>query len=392
MRTIFFAIAAILLFTSHLASQVAEYPLEKFGEVDLTVEQSTLPRETVLAINGRARWERLSRFDRSTDERKLSRPVGRLQIKNSNSFWVCSGFLVSENLLLTNHHCTGTSKGADEIVLQMGYYNRLRLGGFKQYPVVVQPLAENADLDFALMEVVGKPGEDWGTVKLLKTIPREGARLAVVHHPAGDIKRITQSGCVAGPRSEGKPSSIAHECDTVEGSSGGAVFERTGGVVALHYGGAIIRGPGAYNFATLIEALEPYLEEFGIPVLRDFAALSPRANSVAAIESLGETAPQIGWHESFAALEGVYPSAAFEFRPQHTIDLLSDATVVRSDDECQSMQWVFRHNGQVKLQRNALSELRYRYFVTAPGDYTVHLACFLDGRYKVVSNVLSYSR
>jgi hypothetical protein len=55
------------------------------------------------------------------------------------------------------------------------------------------------------------------------------------------------------------------------------------------------------------------------------------------------------------------------------------------------VQWVIEEDGQVVLERNAADELSYTYFANSTGSsYRIWLKQFIDGEYKVVSNIVNY--
>lgn len=56
-----------------------------------------------------------------------------------------------------------------------------------------------------------------------------------------------------------------------------------------------------------------------------------------------------------------------------------------------SLTWVIIYNGEIALQRNAEGETSYTYFGTDMGAYVVYMTDFVDGQYRVISNVISYT-
>ena len=79
--------------------------------------------------------------------------------------------------------------------------------------------------------------------------------------------------------------------------------------------------------------------------------------------------------------------------PAAELWLAEDRTVNRTavlNDNGQSLAWVIIHDGSVVLKRNAKNETQYRYFREDAGTYTIYLEQFVDGQYRVISNVVSY--
>ena len=63
---------------------------------------------------------------------------------------------------------------------------------------------------------------------------------------------------------------------------------------------------------------------------------------------------------------------------------------VIQNEEDWKLTWVIQHNGEVVLERNALSETKYRYFRNEPGLYTVYIKGWVGKRYQPLSNIVSY--
>lgn len=79
--------------------------------------------------------------------------------------------------------------------------------------------------------------------------------------------------------------------------------------------------------------------------------------------------------------------------PSAEIWLDKNYTVHRTDvknDNGRSLAWVVVYNGKKVLQRNARGETEYEYYRRDPGTYTIYLEQFVDGQYRVISNVVSY--
>lgn len=52
--------------------------------------------------------------------------------------------------------------------------------------------------------------------------------------------------------------------------------------------------------------------------------------------------------------------------------------------------WVIVFDGETVLEKNALNETQYKYFRQDPGIYTIYITAFIDGAYRVISNIISY--
>lgn len=62
-----------------------------------------------------------------------------------------------------------------------------------------------------------------------------------------------------------------------------------------------------------------------------------------------------------------------------------------ADANLRNIGWNILYNGEDVLERNAEGETEYRYFGNDSGVYTIYLTAFIDGAYRVVSNVVSYT-
>lgn len=174
--------------------------------------------------------------------------VGRIAIKKGNrNQGFATGFMVAENLLLTNWHVFQTIDDVADSEIQFFYeYNTLGNPGL---PVSFKLQSDlffhaNKDLDYCFVGVSSKDVtghknlNEIGYIFLdpgIGKLGHEGQEaLNIIHHPDGDymqlsirenlFKKIT-------------PISIWYETDTAPGSSGSPVFNDQWQVVALHHMG-----------------------------------------------------------------------------------------------------------------------------------------------------------
>ncbi|MEO1015158.1 MAG: trypsin-like peptidase domain-containing protein [Pseudomonadota bacterium] len=237
------------------------FSAEQFGKNNLEFNQSTEDLERLEAVLGdRARFEPLADYGPGSDLRRLSAPVGRLDILHGfNGMRTCTASIIAPDLILTNHHCIPGDPKYGPITglnLVMGFYDGADETTVVRYVVDPSPVETNKDLDYAILRVEGRPSDRFGAVRILAEDPTPGASLMVFHHPLGRPKHVTRSNCRV-PRSFTFTSDrIAHSCDTLPGSSGAPVFAELGrGVLGLHYGGPNTLGPGQYNSAKRITSI-----------------------------------------------------------------------------------------------------------------------------------------
>jgi V8-like Glu-specific endopeptidase len=178
----------------------------------------------------------------------LGKPVSRLRIKMNEGEALCTGFLLTTDLLITNFQCISTDEEAVGTHADFGYDHDG--GGYEPFQVqkLETPDADSA-LDYSVVRVLGHPGNVYGHVIMPGTTPvsfeaNGDRKLLVIEHPGGDFKHVSMSKkCeVVSDHAAGAEanalSDFGHHCDTKGGSSGSPVFDReTKLLVGLHHAG-----------------------------------------------------------------------------------------------------------------------------------------------------------
>lgn len=203
------------------------------------------------------RFEPLAIYAENQDLRRMSRPIGMLQVYfgNSRSPKQCTAILADSaelgDLILTARHCFESGKQrARSATLSMGFYDR-RQSGVQSYPVDPVPVATGRRLDYALARVEGNPIRTWGSARFTDRLPETREQLLVIHHPNALPKHVTRFQCVADAQPV-QGVDLRHLCDTVKGSSGAPVLSSEGNVIGLHYAGFDIGAPVRANYAVLV--------------------------------------------------------------------------------------------------------------------------------------------
>jgi hypothetical protein len=216
---------------------------------------------------------------------QLARSVAKLYIGDG---FVCTGFLIGTDTLLTNNHCLAEStafgrtngppsaRGCSDIEIQFD---------FDQQPEPARSVRTNCrgvrdfdpKLDFAVLafnpDAVLIDGKQRRVpLRIRRDAGRYVGQSFVVHHPAGLAKKVSFACATYSPTD---PARVDHDCATVGGSSGSPVFSEAGEVVALHFAGpypdewtmadiqrALQRGDVFRNKAMAIAALLPRLNPF----------------------------------------------------------------------------------------------------------------------------------
>ena len=176
-------------------------------------------------------------------------PIARLRFISGGEEFVCTGFLLTRDLLLTNEHCLGTEESALSALAEFGFDS---LDSTPKTVRVSKLEAADAPLDYALVRLAQAP-PGFGRVTLGGGTPvTDGQALVIVQHPAGEYKQASIDDCKV--RSASMPGVTAaatdfgHLCDTLGGSSGSPVLDRqTGRVVGLHHLGFFAGRPDPVN-------------------------------------------------------------------------------------------------------------------------------------------------
>src|SRR5262245_51098812 len=170
------------------------------------------------------------------DVRALAPPIARLSFIRDGEQFVCTGFLLTPTLLVTNEHCLGTEPAALSALVEFGFDTPDAVPTTFR---VAKLEAASIPLDYALVRLRQAPS-GFGRVKLAAGPAREDEALVIIEHPAGEFKQASIDDCkvksVTKPGTGGGPTDFGHLCDTLGGSSGSPVLDRqTGGLVGLHH-------------------------------------------------------------------------------------------------------------------------------------------------------------
>ncbi|MGW4369029.1 trypsin-like serine peptidase [Nocardia takedensis] len=156
-----------------------------------------------------------------------------------------TGFLVSDDLLLTNWHVFRTHDAArDPHVRVIFRFEENENGQIRSsVSLGVDPgrffLNGDADLDFALVAVDplpnGKaPGSRFGRIRLVPAVGKAllGQPLNIVQHPGGNARKLAFRKNLLLDVDD--PARLVYQTDTMPGSSGSPVFNDDWELVALH--------------------------------------------------------------------------------------------------------------------------------------------------------------
>ncbi len=290
-------LAAALLGTPVATSaQVATFD-GSIHHLDPVMNQSTGNRVLEQLLAGDT-LQPISELAHSDIHRRLAKPVGRLTIglkaadqRTGQPGSYCTASLIAADLILTNHHCVPGNGDVTGALLTMGYVQPRARQGVAQYPVSIQPVETSKDLDYSILRVEGRPGDEWGTISLSTTTPSALHSLFIIHHPLGHPQHMTKGRCqTSDPAIDG--ADVLHICDTLPGSSGAPIFDdATRRVVGLHYSAVALRKLNAgkqiasiAGASAIIGGLVRQSGESNLAAPRETAEMRAMRERVAALE------------------------------------------------------------------------------------------------------------
>jgi V8-like Glu-specific endopeptidase len=176
---------------------------------------------------------------------EIGRSVGRLDVLTDKGLFPCTAFIVSKKYILTNYHCSlglldNEKIGATRIEATQFVAGYVQTGideGTNKFTVVPIPVEYSEKLDYAVLEVIGNPSQDYGELKLASMVPNDRTPFWVIGHPQGKGQHISREKCRASSPAVSK-AKLLHTCDTLPGNSGSPVIDAgLQVVVALHHAG-----------------------------------------------------------------------------------------------------------------------------------------------------------
>jgi len=176
-----------------------------------------------------------------------SRSVARVRFADGSSG---SGFLIRDNLLITNHHVIPSQDVARTATVEFNYQKTVQGldANIDAYPLVPEEgfttslVEDQGGDDWTAVRVQGEPNARWGALALARANPQAQDEVIIIQHPAGGPKQIALSHNVVAFVNDRR---LQYLTDTLAGSSGSPVFSTGWQVVALHHKGGWLREPGS---------------------------------------------------------------------------------------------------------------------------------------------------
>ncbi len=201
-------------------------------------ESATLQR-----IIGEPNFELVRTLPEGERHRVASRAVGfAIILTHDEKLARCTGFLLSPQIFMTNHHCVYDEQGEIKVTnsrINFDYYDSIKVvKAWKQANHTFKKvIAKDEELDYALLKITPPAGKERVTLKpdLTKETIRGLERVAIIQHPQGRPKTLVRKDTSIRKRTSRR---VRYHADTQQGSSGSPVLSADDlKVVALHYRG-----------------------------------------------------------------------------------------------------------------------------------------------------------
>ncbi|MDF5706429.1 MAG: trypsin-like peptidase domain-containing protein [Nostoc sp. S4] len=174
---------------------------------------------------------------------EVARSVAYIGVRSSQERWSGTGFLVAQDLLLTNNHVLPNSNLLTDTIFRFNYEDNFRGEAQQTYEYRAKPngiFHTNQVLDYTLVQLGGEPGKKWGWLPLTSKAITIGSRVNIIQHPSGQPKQISlQNNFVQYVGGH----VVQYITCTLQGSSGSPVFNDCWQLVALHHAGGNIPEP-----------------------------------------------------------------------------------------------------------------------------------------------------
>lgn len=193
-----------------------------------------------------------------------SRSVARLVRKDGT---MGTGFLIGQNLLLTNNHVLPTMHDAESAVAQFNYQQTLEGLAAPVQEYGLQPndcFVTSKEDDWTVVRVLGAAEATWGFLSLAQRQVRKDDRVNIIQHPGGAYKQLSFIHNLVAYADEHR---VQYLTDTMPGSSGSPVLDAHWNVVAIHHSGGWLTEPSSHS---------QYYRNEGISVNLIVAALKER--------------------------------------------------------------------------------------------------------------------
>lgn len=212
-------------------------------------------------IVGDLGWKEITSLSSSHPIRVAGKAVAHIDLPAMGSR--CTGFLISESILMTNQHCIPTSSHARGVTATFNHQKGVSKSSHRKYDCSTF-VGNNTKLDYALLKCKNFPGRTYGVVELDDSQMQRGDSLYIVQQNCDyytdrdcDYTKKYSTGAITKVGDE-----YTHNADTLGGSSGSPVFSsESNTVIAIHHAGMGNngRGRGLENYAVPMSKIVPHI-------------------------------------------------------------------------------------------------------------------------------------
>jgi V8-like Glu-specific endopeptidase len=169
---------------------------------------------------------------------------------------LATGFLISNDLFVTNHHVLSNRAEAEAATVEFGYDEKQ---GSEEFIAAVsvslrpaQGFATSAADDCTVVRIEGRTTDAWGAVPVVPVDTQKVEWVNIIQHPDGEPKHIALYHNVVAYADENL---VQYYTDTLPGSSGSPVFDSSWNLVAVHRAGGHLYEPGTHRWVYRNEGL-----------------------------------------------------------------------------------------------------------------------------------------
>lgn len=195
-------------------------------------------------IVGGLDWVEIGDLVESSRIKEWSLPVADIDLPVMGSR--CTGFLISEDILMTNQHCIPAASYARGLTVTFDHVKGVSSSQQERFDCS-EFIGNDETLDYALLRCSGSPGTVYGFVSLDAGAYSAGQQITVIQQNCDYYS--TRNCDWTKKYSQGQITAVAneytHNADTLGGSSGSPVFDSSSGrVLAIHHAGLGNNGAG----------------------------------------------------------------------------------------------------------------------------------------------------
>ncbi|HVG20431.1 MAG TPA: trypsin-like peptidase domain-containing protein [Blastocatellia bacterium] len=175
---------------------------------------------------------------------KRARAVARIRLSNGE---LGTGFLIKDNLLVTNNHVMPNSGLALGAEIQFNYQQAASGRDLEPTILHLDPdrgFKTSVEDDWTFIRVKEDANADWGAIEVEEVDVSKTERVNIIQHPSGGPKQIAIYHNVVAYVDDKQ---VQYLTDTLPGSSGSPVFDSRWQIVALHHSGGWILEPQTKN-------------------------------------------------------------------------------------------------------------------------------------------------